>query len=144
MFRPVTITHPVVVNDGKPFDACKGFLTVRKTEESVTNEELELAQCIVIFQHAKALNPPIKVTDAVLKAMEKAGGAYSVKSILVNAPDYSYNLHFDDKKRVFTFRGGMTFDINEQDVPIYTVQADCPLALQVLLGFTVEGVPKDE
>jgi len=140
MFRPATITHPVVVNDGNPFDASKGFLTVRKTEESVTNQTLELAQCIVIFQHAQALNPPIKVTDAVLKAMEKAGGAYSVKSILVNAPDYSYNLCFDDKKRVFTFRGGMTFDVNEQDVPIYTVQADCPLALQVLLNFTTEGV----
>jgi hypothetical protein len=24
------------------------------------------------------------------------------------------------------------------------IQADCPLALQVLLGFTVEGVPKDD
>jgi hypothetical protein len=38
----------------------------------------------------------------------------------------------------------MTFDVKEQDVPIYTVQADCPLALQVLLQFTVEGVPKDD
>ncbi len=24
------------------------------------------------------------------------------------------------------------------------IQADCPLALQVLLGFTVKGVPKDD
>ena len=143
MLRRAKIIHPVVMNDGKPFDASKGFLTVRKTEDSCTNEDLELAHCIVVFQHAQALNPPIKVTQAVLEAMEKAGGAYSAKSILINAPDYSYNLCFDDKKKVFTFRGGMTFDVNDQNVPIYTVQADCPLALQVLLGFTTEGVPKD-
>lgn len=34
---------------------------------------------------------------------------------------------------------GKPFDVNEQDVPIYTVQADCPLALKVLLQFNEEG-----
>jgi len=165
MFRPVTITHPVVVNDGKTFDAFTMELSfhINDLDLYITNydddkndfifhqsfrfntlKELQDAKYSVQWQLAKAMNPPIEVTDAVLKAMEKAGGAYSVKSILVNAPDYSYNLFFDDKKRVFTFRGGMTFDVNEQDVPIYTVQADCPLALQVLLQFTVEGVPKND
>jgi hypothetical protein len=165
MFRPAKITHPVVVNDGKPFEAFTMELSfhINDLDLYITNyvddkndfifhqsfsfntlKELQDAKYSVQWQLAQALNPPIKVTQAVLKAMEKAGGAYSAKSILINAPDYSYNLCFDDKKKVFTFRGGMTFDVNDQNVPIYTVQADCPLALQVLLGFTTEGVPKDD
>jgi hypothetical protein len=144
MFRPVTITHPVVVNDGKPFDACKGFLTARKTEESVTNEELELAQCIVIFQHAKAMNPPIEVTDAVLKAMEKVPEAkfsilnkdfYIVTSRYGSLPIFKDRV---DNKWFYYYDGLIELKIGDY------VQADCPLALQVLLQFTVEGVPKDD
>ena len=154
--------RPCIIKDisESPFDACiaevfkdsedlEAYILLREEKNRMclfkhyvkcnSIEELDAMYSSWILIIAQALNPPIKVTQAVLDAMQEAGGAYSAKSILVNAPDYSYNLCFDDKKKVFTFRGGMTFDVNEQDVPIYTVQADCPLALQVLLGFTVEG-----
>ena len=106
-----------------------------------TGEERQALLLEAITTIAEALNPPIMVTQAVLNAMVEAGGAYIAKSILVDAPDYSYNLHFDNQKKAFTFRGGMAFDVNEQDVPIYTVQADCPLGLQLLLQFNTEGEP---
>jgi hypothetical protein len=161
MFRAATITHPVVVNDGKPFDACKGFLTVRKTEESVTNEELELAQCIVIFQHAKALNPPIKVTQAVLKAMQEVPEAkFKVKGKYpINESFIYYSCFYEDdyivKDTVIRKKGWYywsfveyphsvvpsSFEAQFAEVKIGDyIQADCPLALQVLLGFTTEGV----
>ena len=155
MRRPCVITHPVVVNDGKPFDALdlnsEAFDTIRSDDayfmyflnEKIgvvdTYYDASLVYRNIMWQLAQALNPPIKVTQAVLNAMKDAGSAYIAKSILVDAPDYSYNLHFDKQKKAFTFRGGMAFDVNEQDVPIYTVQADCPLALQVLLQFNTEG-----
>jgi hypothetical protein len=148
-----------------PFDACiaevfkdsedlEAYILVREEKNRMclfkhyvkcnSIEELDSMYNSWVCSLADALNAPVLATKKVLDAMEKAGGAYSAKSILVNAPDYSYNLHFDEEKKAFTFRGGMTFDVNEQDVPIYTVQADCPLALQVLLGFTTEGVPVNE
>jgi hypothetical protein len=151
MFRPAKITHPVEANDGKPFDASKGFLTVRKTEDSCTNEDLELAQCIVIFQHAQALNPPIKVTQAVLKAMEKVPEAkYLVQecSGLGRADKYPLEYYTNGTKSSWYYKSKEDYkdDRNYGDSHPYGdyIQADdCPLALQVLLGFTTEGVPKD-
>ena len=107
--------------------------------EFATREALEIGYMEAITTIANALNAPVLATEEVLDAMKDAGGTYIAKSILVDAPDYSYNLHFDKQKKAFTFRGGMAFDVNEQDVPIYTVQADCPLGLQVLLPFNTEG-----
>lgn len=148
MFRPAKIIHPLVVNDGKPFDACKGFLTVKKTEESVTNQNLELAQCIVIFQHAKALNPFIKVTQAVLEAINKVPEA----KFWVGDDETKYKLERPCNTYVSLndeWNNGRDFD--DGGIP-YTsklqigdyIQADCPLALQVLLGFIIEGVPVND
>jgi hypothetical protein len=118
--------RPCIIKDisESPFDACiaevfkdsedlEAYILLREEKNRMclfknyvkcnSIEELDSMYNSWLFIIAKAMNPFIKVTQAVLKAMEKAGGAYSVKSILVNAPDYSYNLCFDDKKRVFTF-----------------------------------------
>jgi hypothetical protein len=146
MFRSVTITHPVVVNDGKPFDACKGFLTVRKTDESATNENLELAQCIVIFQHAKALNSPIKVTQAVLDAMEKVPEAKFYVQEYSGSDEDKYPLEYCNGRWYFKSKEDYKDDRNYGDSHPFDcyIQADCPLALQVLLGFTTKGVPVND
>ncbi len=143
MFREANITHPVPVNDRKPFDACKGFLTARKTDESATNENLELAQCIVIFQHAKALNPPIKVTQAVLDAIEKVPSAMFYVGEYGSSLETKYPLKRSDET-YYTIHNARQDDLFGTKLQIGDyIQADCPLALQVLLGFTVKGVPKD-
>jgi hypothetical protein len=147
MLRPWNPWRDVVEDGASLF--LFGFEYTVSTEVFYQEEQGLNVNSALIFRKAvqslnDALNAPVLVTKEVMEAMEKAGGAYSAKSILVDAPDYSYNLHFDEQKKSFTFRGGMTFEINEQDVPIYTVQADCPLALQVLLGFTTEGVPVND
>jgi len=90
-----------------------------------------------ILKLAQALNPLIKVTPKLLEAMEKAIGA---KFLGVEPCDslipfsvctdeeypFDFDSHFTGKdylKNRFTH-----------------IKADFPLALQVLLGFTVEGV----
>jgi hypothetical protein len=142
MFRPAKITHPVEANDGKPFDASKGFLTVRKTEDSCTNEDLELAQCIVIFQYAQALNPPIKVTQAVLEAMANNIGAKFKRRGESWFPQDGYDtcsIGWNGDSKRFEYASNFPLQIGDR------IQADdCPLALQVLLGFTTEGVPANE
>ena len=35
MFRPVTITHPVVVNDGKPFEAMSMELSFHRIDQDL-------------------------------------------------------------------------------------------------------------
>jgi hypothetical protein len=154
MFRPAKITHPVVVNDGKPFDASKGFLTVRKTEDSCTNEDLELAQCIVIFQHAQALNPPIKVKQAVLDAIEKVPEAkFRVLEAGLLPTLFKKKVGCKTKKeggkewiygKTYYYDSWVDDVEKELRIDYDYIQADCPLALQVLLGFTTEGVSKDD
>jgi hypothetical protein len=87
----------------------------------------------------KALNPPIKVTQAVLDAMEKVPEAKFRKVINDCRNEYTYNCSYS------TMHGGWyTYHPIPKSLKIGDyIQADCPLALQVLLGFTVEGVPKD-
>jgi hypothetical protein len=158
MFRPVTITHPVVVNDGKPFEALiaspsfdtnDGTLsmiyfendvqTVEILEEGLDDEEGSLLCILLEWQLAQALNPPIKVTQAVLDAMEKVPVAKFRKVINDCRNEYTYNCSYS------TVHGGWyTYHPIPKSLKIGDyIQADCPLALHVLLGFTVEGVPKD-
>jgi len=128
-----------VVNDGKPFDAYKtevyrygrgvylslrthGYvnkclITIGVPKNGVFSyKDDHIHRCVSVLQYqvAQALNPPIKVTQAVLDAMEKVPEAKFIllASVPVSIGDY--------------------------------VEADCPLALQVLLGFTTEGVPVNE
>ena len=128
-----------MVNDGKPFDAYKtevyrygrgvylslrthGYvnkclITIGVPKNGVFSyKDDHIHRCVSVLQYqvAQALNPPIKVTQAVLDAMEKVPEAKFIllASVPVSIGDY--------------------------------VEADCPLALQVLLGFTTEGVPVNE
>jgi hypothetical protein len=159
MFRPAKITHPVVVNDGKPFEGMSMELSfhIRDQDLYMTNydddkndyifhqsfrfntlKELQDAKYSVQWQLAQALNPPIKVTQAVLDAMEKVPSAKF--HLIDKAPKKRielYPLFWNDEDAEWFVIGGY-FDIGDY------IQADCPLALQVLLGFTIEGVPKDD
>jgi hypothetical protein len=165
MFRPVTITHPVVVNDGKPFEA----LTVKEVVmqngtgymidtpagffllNDSTREQVDLKRASITFQLAQALNPPIKVTQAVLKAMEKVPEA----KFWVVDDENRYRLIRPSNAYVSlndSWENGRDCGEDNEGIPCYSklqigdyIQADdCPLALQVLLGFTTEGVPKDD
>lgn len=129
MRRACVITHPVVVNDGKPFDAFIVELFRHDTDleffilykgcllgsyfKCENLKDLRVSYAFTQWQLAQALNTPIKVTQAVLDAMEKVPEA----KFLV-CGDYDYF-------------GAVLGDY---------IQADCPLALQVLLQFTLEGV----
>jgi hypothetical protein len=142
MFRSVTITHPVVVNDGKPFEANgarevpsngMGFCLLTSTYEITfipvdSIEKLEGTRASITFQLAQALNQPIKVTKKVLDAMEKVPSANYLIQETLDCP-------FIEKSN--------GRPVNKNLLGRY-IQADCPLALQVLLGFTVEGVPVNE
>ena len=77
-----------------------------------TGEERQALLLEAITAIAQALNPPIKVTQAVLDAMEKV-------------PEAKF-LVLDD----YDNWGAVLGDY---------IQADCPLALQVLLHFNEEG-----
>ena len=164
MFRSATITHPVVVNDGKPFDATKAYADYYGDEDEI-QVRLETEACAVAiatidmndihmddvrnlmhllqWQLAKALNPPIKVTQAVLEAMEKVpeGDFWIVtpkgikKSLVFDAGTF-YEDYFERDYEGDSLRRRL-------EIGDY-VQADCPLALQVLLGFTTEGVPVND
>jgi hypothetical protein len=168
MFRPVTITHPVVVNDGKPFEALiaspsfdtndgtlsmiyfeNGVQTVEILKEGLDDKEGSLLCALLEWQLAQALNPPIKVTQAVLDAMKKQ----AVESKLLGGNVAHYK-RYSDHGAWFSFYlwdvdmgwwcGYHNSYYTDEDLLMDYVQADCPLALQVLLGFTVEGVPVNE
>jgi hypothetical protein len=77
---------------------------------------------------AQALNPPIKVTQAVLDAMEKVPEA----SFWYVEGSVNVRLKWDETLKTFTVNG-QTLSITDY------IQADCPLALQVLFQFNTEG-----
>ncbi len=151
------------VNDGKPFDALiaspsfdtndgtlsmiyfeNGVQTVEILKEGLDDKEGSLLCALLEWQLAQALNPPIMVTDAVLKAMEKVpeanfyvgeyGSSLETKYPLKRSDETYYTIHNARQDDLF----GTKLQIGDY------IQADCPLALQVLLGFTTEGVPKDD
>jgi hypothetical protein len=162
MFRSATITHPVVVNDGKPFDATKAYADYYGDEDEI-QVRLETEACAVAiatidmndihmddvrnlmhllqWQLAKALNPPIKVTQAVLDAMEKVPSAMFYVGEYGSSLETKYPLKRSDET-YYTIHNARQDDLFGTKLTLGDyIQADCPLALQVLLGFTTEGVP---
>jgi hypothetical protein len=89
------------------------------------------------------------VTQAVLEAMEKQ--AVESKLLCGNVAHYK---RYSDHGAWFSFYlwdvdmgwwcGYHNSYYTDEDLLMDYVQADCPLALQVLLGFTTEGVPVNE
>lgn len=151
MRRPCVITHPVVVNDGDPFEALQMDLSFHINDLDIyisdyddakndfnfhqsfrfnTLKELEAVKYLLQWQIAQALNPPIKVTQAVLDAM-------------VEEPEANFYLseertpltYFHSSKSFRVLQEGRYYDLDKGDY----IQADCPLALQVLLQFNTEG-----
>ena len=164
MRRSCVITHPVVVNGGKPFEALWAsvdwctideclYLVTRRSDGFIAKrfrlqlggfkESLPIRDSIR-WQLAKALNPPIKVTQAVLDEMEKV-------------PEAKFWVWDDESKYLLEWQGVWEYeskndswqngrDFDDEGIPSHSklqlgdyIQADCPLALQVLLQFNTEG-----
>jgi hypothetical protein len=103
--------------------------------------KLDEFMSILTYEKAQALNPPIEVTPKVLKAMEKVPEA---KFSLIEKPFAgragTLPIYWEkQEKRWFAINGNFAIVVGD-----YIQADDCPLALQVLLGFTTEGVPKDD
>ena len=124
-----------------------------------TEKEANAIVRILEWQLAKALNPLIEVTKKVRDAMDKVPEA---KFRVQNAVDEHltkcyYDTHWgqqlDRVNRKYVPRGAWIYDKVESTgggetiYSVYTaelelgdyIQADCPLALQVLLQFNTEG-----
>jgi hypothetical protein len=159
MFRPVTITHPVVVNDGKPFEAIdlnsEAFDTILSDDHYFMyflNEKIgvvdtyydaSVAYRNIIWQLSQALNQPIKVTQAVLEAMDRnRGGKYLHVQESMHGIQTTELFCLESMVETYAFRPLLNCSQITLKIGDY-IQADCPLALQVLLGFTTEGVLKD-
>jgi hypothetical protein len=101
----------------------------------------DLLESVNQWQLAQALNPPIKVTQAVLKAMEKVTEAkFSIvwdNSDTGEKRKHIYPCYYSERRKAWVHGGNIETHLHVGDY----IQADCPLALQVLLGFTIEGVP---
>ena len=149
MRRPCVIIHPVVVNDGKPFEALQMDLSFHISDLDIyisdyddakndfnfhqsfrfnTLKELQDAKYSIQWQLAQALKRPIKVTQAVLDAINKVPEA----SFWYVEGSVNVRLKWDETLKTFTVNG-QTLSITDY------IQADCPLALQVLLQFNTEG-----
>jgi hypothetical protein len=98
----------------------------------------DLLESVNQWQLAQALNPPIKVTQAVLDAMEKV-------------PEAKFLVTWGGLQTWYESTLAHSFVNEEGEEETFElislgkiVIADCPLALQVLLGFTTEGVPVND
>ena len=102
-------------------------------------------RCVSVLQYqvAQALNPPIKVTQAVLDDCAKAIGA---KFLGIEPCDSLIPFSVcNDEEHPFDFDCHFTCKESLKNQFIHIkAESNCPLALQVLLGFTTEGVPKDD
>jgi hypothetical protein len=96
--------------------------------EFATREALEIGYMEAITTIAQGLNPPIKVSKLVLKAMEEVPEA----SFWYVEGSVNVRLKWDEILKTFTVKG-QTLSITDY------IQADCPLALQVLFQFNTEG-----
>jgi len=161
MRRSCVITHPVVVNDGKPFEALiaspsfdtndgtlsmiyfeNGVQTVEILKEGLDDKEGSLLCVLLEWQLAQALNPPIKVTQAVLDAMEKVPEARFSMYVKYHTHRREigkrYPLQYDEHYKVFHAFGVQ--GVQQLQIGDYIQASDgCPLALQVLLQFNEEG-----
>jgi len=153
------------VNGGKPFEAytalvsralgihAKYFYTIRygrticgsETKEQYdvdSADEMLHGYSILQGQLAQALNPPIKVTQAVLDAMEKVPEARFSMYVKYHTHRREigkrYPLQYDEHYKVFHAFGVQ--GVQQLQIGDYIQASDgCPLALQVLLQFNEEG-----
>jgi hypothetical protein len=130
-----------------------------------SEHEIIIANREAITTIADALNAPVLASKKVLKAMAEVPEAkFKVKGKYpINESFIYYSCFYEDdyivKDTVIRKKGWYywsfveyphsvvpsSFEAQFAEVKIGDyIQAHCPLALQVLLGFTVEGVPKDE
>ncbi len=139
------------VNDGKPFEALEAYFyrcrqpwfelvvvggNVGTEHVFHTENEMDTAIALLHFQLAQALNPPIKVTQAVLDAMEKVPEArFWVSGINECGVHTTYPCLYSSIRGVWTVYDKVPKSLKIGDY----IQADCPLALQVLLQFNEEG-----
>jgi hypothetical protein len=102
----------------------------------IFSEDVLPAKMEAITTINDALNAPVLATEEVLDAMEKVHEA----KFFAKDRHSGYNPVLNDTKGYYyIYSGGKIY----LDVGDY-INADCPLALQVLLGFTTEGVPVNE
>ena len=149
MIRPCSITYPVVVNGGKPFEAKKMDLAfhIFDLELSISNydeenggfifyesfkfntlKELEDAKYNVQWQLGKALNAPVRITQEVLEVAKK------------EYLDDSYYYRVDENAR---FSTDETFLRNVNPIHLLGMEIlpTCPLSLDFLLKFYTDGTP---
>ena len=163
MMRPMTVGKGTIyevlldADNITDFDVMGDMLTIQHKHESHIHfpdkSEKEIFQNFV-FQLAQALNPPILVTEAVLEAMEKAPEAkFKVLEAGLLPKLFRERVGCKTKKEGGTeWIYGKTYYYDswvdgikkELEIDYDYIQADCPLALQVLLGFTTKGVPVNE
>jgi hypothetical protein len=89
---------------------------------------------------ADALNAPVLVKQAVLDAMEKVPEAKFKRRCESWFPQDGYDtcsIGWNGDSKRFEYASNFPLQIGD-----YIQADDCPLALQVLLGFTTEGVSK--
>ena len=157
MRRPCIISN---VNAGTPFCAYTSFVGIAEQDEfwevfienesssyyhvyaiADTEKEANAIMRILEWQLAQALNPPIKVTQAVLDAMDKVPDAKFSASWggLINWYR-CYQTPLLGGALTWRASNGLRLTTYEED---YYIQADCPLAcplaLKVLLQFNEEG-----
>jgi hypothetical protein len=111
--------------------------------QEATNDAMRVLDALYI-----ARNAPIEVTKKVLDAMAEVHEA----KFWVGDDETKYKLERPCNTYVSLndeWTNGRDFD--DEGIPCESklqigdyIQADCPLALQVLLGFTTEGVPVNE
>jgi hypothetical protein len=152
--------RPCIIKDisESPFDACiaevfkdsedlEAYILLREEKNRMclfkhyvkctSIEELDSMYNSWVLIIAQALNAPIKVTQAVLDAIEKV-------------PEAKFLVTWGGLQTWYESTLAHSFVNEEGEEETFNlislgkiVIADCPLALQVLLGFTTEGVPKD-
>jgi hypothetical protein len=95
----------------------------------------------IITTIGNALKAPVKVTQAVLDAMAEVPEAKF--SFVEKCGAYSRYVKYpiEKNKDGWSYWDNGTFAYLQ--IGDY-IQADCPLALQVLLGFIIEGVPVND
>ena len=128
-----------------------GVQRVETLKEGLDDEEGSLLCTLLEWQLAQALNPLIKVSRLVLDAMEKVPEAkfnlvlddvlpFTVRTPRRRTTPLFFNNH-PDNICWYGYPDGDAYNMERVAIDGYThyIQADCPLALQVLLDFNEEG-----
>lgn len=152
MRRPCVITHPVVVNDGKPFEALQMDLSFHISDLDIyirnyddakndfnfhqsfrfnTLKELEAVKYLLQWQLAQALNAPVKATEAVLAGLPQ--GSNFIAHKVGYTPIWQSAFYCPESQKWWS-----------QDEPLdesYIIKSDgCSKTLARLLEFTLDGV----